>query len=103
MAMAENENMNATNAYVMNINMNSLSRSLMLTNDQKEAVKEIQAAFSADMLNAAAADKSDRMELLKVAVKRDLMYMSAVLERDQYRKYVSILNATFYNRGIVME
>ena len=30
MASAENENMNATNAYVMDVNMNSLARALSL-------------------------------------------------------------------------
>lgn len=103
MTFAENENMNASNAYVMNVNINSLSRSLGLTTDQKEAVREIQATFSAELLNAAAADNADRSAILKKAVKRDLAYMRAVLERDQYRKYVSILNATFINRGIVMQ
>ena len=102
-ASAENENLNATNAYVLNVNMNSLSRALQLTADQREFVKDVNDTFCAEMLNAATADNSERKELTRTAVIRDLKYMRAILDNDQYRKYITILNATFNNRGIVCE
>ena len=100
MTFAENENMNAANAYTINVNMNSLSRALDLTDDQKEAVNDIQNAFCAEMLNAAAADKSDRKAIIDAAVRRDLFNMHAVLTKEQFRTYRAILNATFVNRNL---
>ena len=100
LANAEDKNMNSTNAYVMNVNMNSLARALQLSYDQADAVKDIHAAFCAEMLNASAADRADRTALTKKAVRNDLKRLAHVLDREQIRKYMSILNATFVNRGI---
>ena len=103
MAKAENENLNTTNAtsaYAFNVNMKALANTLMLTSDQFDAVSGIQNTFCIEMMNAATADRSDRTELTKTAVKHCLRRLSQVLDRDQMRKYISILNATFNNRGI---
>lgn len=105
MAHAENENLNttnATNAYVFNVNMKSLSNALMLSSDQYDAVSGIQTTFNIEMMNAGTADRADRAELTKTAVKHCLHRLSQVLDRDQMRKYISILNASFNNRGISM-
>lgn len=103
MAKAENENLNTTNAtsaYAFDVNMKSLSNALMLSSDQFDAVSGIQSTFKIEMMNAATADRSDRTELTKTAVKHCLRRLSQVLDREQMRKYISILNATFNNRGI---
>lgn len=103
MAKAENENLNTTNAtsaYVFDVNMKSLSRALLLSSDQFDAVSGIQNTFNIEMMNAATADRSDRTELTKTAVTHCLRHLSQVLDREQMRKYISILNATFNNRGI---
>lgn len=102
-ATAENENMNSTNAFSMNVKMENLGRALNLSNDQLEVVKDVHSSFCADMMNAAAADKADRKEMVNMAVKRDLIYMRALLDREQFRKYRAILNATFVNRGLINE
>ena len=52
------------------------------------------------MLNAATADRADRVRLTKEAVKHDLKNLAAVLDRQQMRTYIGILNTTFNNRGI---
>lgn len=98
---AEKDNMNMTDAYTMDINHNSLSRALSLSNDQLEEVKDIHAVFRSDMIIASAADKADRKALTDYAIRRDLKYMAAVLTREQYRTYISILNATMLNRGLM--
>lgn len=103
MAKAENENLNTTNAtsaYAFDVNMKSLSRAFLLSSDQFDAVSGIQNTFNIEMMNAATADRSDRTELTKTAVKHCLRHLSQVLDREQMRKYISILNATFNNRGI---
>lgn len=103
MAKAENENLNTTNAtsaYAFDVNMKSLSRALLLSSDQFDAVSGIQNTFNIEMMNAATADRSDRTELTKTAVQHCLRHLSLVLDREQMRKYISILNVTFNNRGI---
>lgn len=103
MAKAENENLNTTNAtsaYAFDVNMKSLSRALLLSSDQFDAVSGIQNTFNIEMMNAATADRSDRTELTKTAVQHCLRHLSQVLDREQMRKYISILNVTFNNRGI---
>ena len=53
-------------------------------------------------MNAATSDKSERDEKIKKAIKRDLSYMFYVLNQDQYREYVKLLNVTLNNRGLSM-
>lgn len=99
-ALAENESMNMNNAYAMNVNYGSLSRALNLSDDQLEAVKDIHSAFNAAMINAASADADDAKAIIASALDFDLREMRAVLDNDQFRKYITILNATFNNRGL---
>lgn len=102
-SFAEGENMNEannTNAYEMNISMYSLSHALNLNNDQREAVADVNKAFSAEMMNAAVADKADRKAMVDKAVRKNLSYMHYILDREQYHKYIIILNATLNNRGL---
>ena len=37
---------------------------------------------------------------MEKAVKKDLKYMNYILNKEQYRKYLLVLNATFNNRGL---
>lgn len=85
--------------YEIRFNMNSLSKSLDLNYDQQKAVGDIMNMFASDMTNAAAASGNERAALRKKAVNRDLAYMRAVLEPEQYRTYVMLLNTTLNNRG----
>jgi hypothetical protein len=34
------------------------------------------------------------------AINKDLAYMNYILNQDQYRKYVMLLNVTLTNRGL---
>ena len=54
------------------------------------------------MKRAGKATDDDRQKKLRKAVKRNLGQLSQVLTREQYRKYVAIINATFVNRGITI-
>ena len=38
--------------------------------------------------------------MVQSAVKKDLTYMRYVLDEKQYRKYETLLNVTFNNRGL---
>lgn len=103
MTFAENEsaaNMNTTEAFNMNVNMNQLTKALSLSDDQIEAVSEIHKSFSAEMMFAAQYGKEEREQRIDKAVKRDLAYMNYILNEQQYRKYLMLLNVTLHNRGI---
>ena len=103
MANAENENnkaMEATNAYDMKVNMRKLAVALGLTLDQMEAVQDIHHQFCNEMMLASQAEGDEQTNLLELAVKKDVRYMSYVLDKKQYRKYLQLLNTTLVNRGL---
>ena len=52
------------------------------------------------VMNAAAANADERENMVKKAVEKDLKYMRYILTESQYRKYLTLLNATFNNRGL---
>ena len=97
---AENEGMNATEAYDMTVNMKKLSQALGLTMDQVESVAEVHKTFSSEMMFAAQYGKDERTKMVEKAVNKDLAYMNYILNKDQYRKYVMLLNMTLINRGL---
>lgn len=104
MAYAEGENTNATEslkAYTVDIHMGALANALHLNSDQIDAVKDINTTFSSEMMNVASADKADRKAELDKVVKKNLAYMRQVLSATQYRTYISLLNATLNNRGLM--
>ena len=103
MTFAENENalsQNNAEAYDMTVNMNKLGQALELTKDQMEVVSEIQKTFSSEMVFAAQYNGDERSKMVEKAIKKDLAYMNYVLSRDQYRRYVMLLNVTLNNRGL---
>ena len=103
MSYAENENAENTlsvEAYDMTVNMRKLAVTLGMTFDQMEAVEEIHRHFCAEMMFAANANKDEREELVDKAVKKDVRYMRYILDQEQYRKYLILLNTTLRNRGL---
>ena len=87
-------------AYDMNINMDKLSHALDLANDQKEVVENIQNTFVAEMSFAAQYGENDRSSMVKRAIENDVKWMRYVLNDDQMRKYLVLLNTTINNRGL---
>ncbi len=100
---AENEgtaSLNTTEAYNMTVNMTQLGKALNLSKDQVESVAEIHKTFCAEMLFAAQYGRDEREKRVDNAIAKDLAYMNYILNRDQYRTYVRLLNVTLHNRGI---
>ena len=91
---------NNKSVYNMTVNMKKLAKALELTDEQAEGVAEIQKAFSAEMMSAAEYGKEERTKLVEKAINKDLAYMNAVLNKDQYHKYLTLLNVTLVNRGM---
>ena len=103
LTFAENEstaNLNTTEAYNMAVNMEKLGQALNLSKDQMESVAEIHKTFSAEMMFAAQYGKEERNKMIDKAIKKDLAYMNYILSREQYRKYLMLLNVTLINRGL---
>ena len=103
MTFAENENaasLNSTEAYDMTVNMKKLAKALSLTTDQYESVAEIHKTFAAEMMFAAQSKGEERNKMVEKAINKDLAYMDYILSKEQYRKYVKLLNVTLLNRGL---
>ena len=95
LTFAENENMNSVNtaeAYNLSVNMNQLSKALGLA--------EIHKTFCSEMMFATQYGKEERDARVDAAIKKDLGFMNYILNQDQYRKYVMLLNVTMVNRGL---
>ena len=100
-AFAEDNSVNKVEAYTLNINNRSLSRTLSLSDDQEEICSDVIKAFENDMLFAASNSSDEsRKAVTKNAVDKNLKYMRMFLNDKQYKKYVMLLNATLTNRGI---
>jgi len=100
---ADNDNANAmlnVEAYDMNVNMRKLAVALDMTVDQMEAVQDIHHTFCVEMMMAAHANKDEREKLVDKAVKKDVRYMRYILDKEQYHKYLLLLNTTLRNRGL---
>ena len=100
---ADNDNANAmlnVEAYDMNVNMRKLAVALDMTVDQMEAVQDIHHTFCAEMMMAAHANKEESEKLVEKAVKKDVRYMRYILDKEQYHKYLLLLNTTLRNRGL---
>ena len=103
MTFAENENTKSQNtvaAYDMTVNMRRLGQVLELSKDQIEPFTEIHKTFCNEMLFAAQYGKEERDQLVDKAVKKHVAYMGYILDKEQYRRYVMLLNVTLTNRGL---
>ena len=103
-AFAEGENaasVNNVEAYELNVNMNKLSSALNLADDQKEAVAEIHHTFASELMFAAQYSNNDRKALVDRAIENDVKWMRYVLNDKQMRTYLTLLNTTLNNRGLV--
>ena len=104
MKFAENEtaaNINKAEAYnLKTVNMTKLCQALNLSKDQIESFTEISNTFSSELLFAAQMNDEERQLMVEKAIKKDLAWMDYILNEDQYRKYVMLLNITLHNRGL---
>ena len=57
--------------------------------------------FSNKLVKAARSkDKASRSALVRKAVLGNLKLMKSALDKEQYRKYVTLLNLTLHNKGL---
>lgn len=100
-AMAGDNKIESTEAYHINVNTESLTRTLETNKDQNDAIANIMEIFSAQMENTRVEDNATtRAKMLNNTINMNLMYMRQVLTNEQYKKYLAILNSTMHNRGL---
>lgn len=88
--------------YSVKVNANKLSKYLDLSSDQMDAVENVTDEFSNDLMFAAVQDsESSRSMITKNLIEKNVKYMSYILNKNQMRKYLTVLNATMNNRGIL--
>lgn len=88
--------------YNVKVNTNKLADYLQLTSDQFDAVETVTDEFSNDLMFAAIQNsESSRNVITKNLIEKNVKYMSYILNKNQMRKYLVVLNATMNNRGIL--
>ena len=87
--------------YDMAVSYYSLSQALNLNGEQIDAVEFIHDRFVNEVNKAGKADASVRKELITKAANKELAAMRQVLDKEQYRKYSTLLNITLNNRGLL--
>ena len=90
--------------YGIKVNTKRLANYLQLSADQFDAVETVTNEFSNDMMFAAIECSGvNRGKVTRNAVSKNIKYMSYILSKEQYHKYLTVLNATINNRGIEIE
>ena len=99
-AIAENEAINNVEAYSINTNINSLVRFLNLSADQVESFESVQKVFEENLKYASYMSGDARKHMVNSSIDFDVRNMSYILNKEQYRKYITVLNVTLNNRNI---
>ena len=87
--------------YDIKVSTSGLSRFLELSKDQEESVATITENLSKDLMFAAVeCNETNRKAVTKNAIMKNTTHMRYVLNRNQYLKYLKVLNVTIQNRGI---
>jgi hypothetical protein len=100
--LASEESTTKMEAYNMSVNTERLAESLGASADQAEAICDVMTLFNQQMANMSVEESdSVRQKMLDNTIKMNTSYMKHILDKDQYKKYLMLLNTTLVNRGIV--
>ena len=104
-SFAEDNNANEVQRierFTINVNTKKLGKYLELSKDQIESVKTIEEEFARDLMFAAVeCNDNNRIAVTKNAINKNAQYMSYILNKEQYAKYLKVLNITVNNRGLL--
>ena len=101
---SEDNNATEIEKYDIKVNNRKLANYLGLNEDQMDAVEAVTTEFTND-LRFAAFECSDvnRKAVTKNLIDKNVKHMSYILNKEQYHKYLIVLNATLNNRRLVNE
>lgn len=104
-SFAEDNNANEVQRierFTINVNTKKLGKYLELSKDQIESVETIEEEFARDLMFAAVeCNVNNRIAVTKNAINKNAQYMSYILNKEQYTKYLKVLNITVNNRGLL--
>lgn len=87
--------------YDLKINNRKLAVYLDLTTDQMDAVASISDEFANDLKFAAVeCSNTARKQVMENVITKNIKYMYYILNHEQMRKYLMVLNATLKNREL---
>ena len=90
--------------YEWKINHRKLGNALNLSIDQMEMSDDIIDEFENDMTFASTMGSEESSNMIVAnAVKKNVQYMASILTKEQYRKYLMLLNLTLKNRGFEID
>ena len=101
-ANVEKEEVKVENAemYIFNIHHNRLKKTLECNDEQSDFVDYAIDEFENDMMFASTvSDSTSRNKVVRNALEKNLNLMGMVLDKKQYRKYLTLINITLKNRG----
>lgn len=100
--LAGEESTTRLESYNISVNTEKLTESLDASTDQAEAICDVMTLFNQQMANISVEESdSARQKMLDNTIKMNTSYMKHILDKDQYKKYLMLLNTTLVNRGIV--
>ena len=89
-----------TEKYELKINHRRLACVLDMSTDQMEMYDDIISELESDMIFASVMDTEEsRSAVVANAVKKNIKYMHYILNENQYKKYLMLLNLTLEHRG----
>ena len=89
-----------TEKYELKISHRKLAYILNMSSDQIEMSNDIISEFERDMVFASVMDTEEsRSAVVANAVKKNIKYMHYILNENQYKKYLMLLNLTLEHRG----
>ena len=87
--------------YDIKVNNRKLANYLQLTEDQMESVEIVTDELTNDLKFAALeCSDSNRKAVTKNLIEKNIKHMSYILNKEQYHKYLVVLNATINNRQL---
>lgn len=87
--------------YTMNFKFESLANYLNLKYNQMEALEGASRQLRSDIYRLRKVKPAKQTERMNEAIARNLRVAHKVLDQNQYRAYVSLLNFTFTNKGLI--
>lgn len=103
-SFAEDNNATEVNnieRYDLKVNLRKLGSFLKLDKDQIDGVASVEYEFQNDLMFAAVeCTNANRKVVTKNAISKHIEHMNYILNKEQMRKYLMVLNVTIKNREI---
>lgn len=93
-------NVNDVERYDFKVNHRRLATTLEMSLDQMEMSETVLNELANDMLFASSMESDEsKNKIVSNAVKKNIRYMGYILNKEQYKKYITLLNLTLQNKG----